>query len=62
MRYLVPKKECVIISKGGTSVGNGLYYAGFGAGIMYLVGDLVGGFITPNDKDSCGAKPPHNPG
>ena len=25
-----------------------LYYAGFGAGIMYLVGDLVGGFITPN--------------
>ena len=24
------------------------YYAGFGAGIMYLVGDLVGGFITPN--------------
>ncbi len=25
-----------------------LYYAGFGAGITYLVGDLVGGFITPN--------------
>ncbi len=25
-----------------------LYYAGFGAGILYLVGDLVGGFITPN--------------
>jgi hypothetical protein len=49
MRYLVPKKEYVIISKGGTSMGNGLfYYAGFGAGIMYLVGDLVGGFITPN--------------
>jgi hypothetical protein len=25
-----------------------LYYAGFGAGIMYLLGDLVGGYITPN--------------
>jgi hypothetical protein len=25
-----------------------LYYAGFGAGILYLVGDLVGGYITPN--------------
>jgi hypothetical protein len=25
-----------------------LYYAGFGAGITYLAGDLVGGFITPN--------------
>jgi hypothetical protein len=25
-----------------------LYYAGFGAGILYLVGDLVGGRITPN--------------
>jgi hypothetical protein len=25
-----------------------LYYAGFGAGIIYLLGDLVGGFITPN--------------
>ena len=25
-----------------------LYYAGLGAGILYLVGDLVGGFITPN--------------
>ncbi len=25
-----------------------LYYAGFGAGIMYLVGDLVGGLITPD--------------
>ena len=24
------------------------YYAGFGAGILYLVGDLVGGYITPN--------------
>jgi hypothetical protein len=29
-------------------VGNALFYAGFGAGILYLVGDLVGGFITPN--------------
>ena len=25
-----------------------LYYAGFGAGILYFLGDLVGGFITPN--------------
>lgn len=25
-----------------------LYYAGFGAGIIFLLGDLVGGFITPN--------------
>ena len=25
-----------------------LYYAGFGAGVLYLLGDLVGGFITPN--------------
>jgi hypothetical protein len=25
-----------------------LYYAGMGAGIFYLLGDLVGGFITPN--------------
>lgn len=25
-----------------------LYYAGMGAGILYLLGDLVGGFITPN--------------
>jgi len=24
-----------------------LYYAGFGAGIVYLVGDIVGGIITP---------------
>lgn len=24
-----------------------LYYAGFGAGIVYLVGDIVGGTITP---------------
>jgi len=29
-------------------LGNGLFYAGFAAGILYLVGDLVGGFITPN--------------
>ncbi len=28
-------------------MGNGLFYAGFGAGILYLIGDLVGGFITP---------------
>ncbi|MGD2178744.1 MAG: DUF998 domain-containing protein, partial [Anaerolineae bacterium] len=25
-----------------------LYYAGFGAGILYLLGDMVGGLITPN--------------
>jgi hypothetical protein len=25
----------------------GLYYAGFAAGLFYLVGDIVGGFITP---------------
>jgi hypothetical protein len=25
-----------------------LFYAGMGAGIFYLLGDLVGGFITPN--------------
>ena len=25
-----------------------LYYAGFSAGIVYLVGDIVGGIITPN--------------
>lgn len=25
-----------------------LYYAGFGAGIFYLLGDIVGGLITPN--------------
>jgi len=25
-----------------------LYYAGFGAGTIYLIGDLVGGYITPN--------------
>ena len=25
-----------------------LYYAGMGAGIFYLLGDLVGGYITPN--------------
>ena len=25
-----------------------LYYAGFGAGIIFLLGDIVGGFITPN--------------
>ena len=25
-----------------------LYYAGIGAGILYLLGDLLGGFITPN--------------
>jgi hypothetical protein len=25
-----------------------LYYAGFGAGILYLLGDLAGGLITPN--------------
>jgi uncharacterized membrane protein YhaH (DUF805 family) len=25
-----------------------LYYAGFGAGTIYLIGDLVGGHITPN--------------
>jgi hypothetical protein len=24
------------------------YFAGFGAGILYLAGDLFGGFITPN--------------
>jgi hypothetical membrane protein len=40
--------ECVLTSKGGTSMDNGLFYAGLGAGIMYLMGDLVGGLITPN--------------
>ena len=25
-----------------------LYYAGFGVGILYLLGDIVGGIITPN--------------
>jgi len=25
-----------------------LYYAGIGAGVFYLLGDIVGGFITPN--------------
>jgi hypothetical protein len=25
-----------------------LYYAGFGAGALYMLGDLVGGLITPN--------------
>lgn len=25
-----------------------LYYAGMGAGVFYLLGDMVGGFITPN--------------
>ncbi|MFA9404989.1 MAG: DUF998 domain-containing protein [Anaerolineales bacterium] len=25
-----------------------LYYAGFGAGIIFLLGDIVGGLITPN--------------
>ena len=25
-----------------------LYYAGIGAGIFYLLGDIVGGYITPN--------------
>lgn len=25
-----------------------LYYAGFGAGIFYLLGDIIGGLITPN--------------
>jgi hypothetical protein len=25
-----------------------LYYAGMGAGIFYLLGDILGGFITPN--------------
>ena len=25
-----------------------LYYAGFGVGIFYLLGDIVGGLITPN--------------
>ena len=24
------------------------YYAGFGAGIFYLLGDIVGGLITPD--------------
>jgi hypothetical protein len=24
-----------------------LYYAGFGAGTLYLLGDIVGGIITP---------------
>jgi hypothetical protein len=25
-----------------------LYYAGYAAGIFYLLGDIVGGIITPN--------------
>jgi hypothetical protein len=25
-----------------------LYYAGFAVGIFYLLGDIVGGFITPS--------------
>ena len=25
-----------------------LYYGGFGAGVFYLIGDIVGGIITPN--------------
>ena len=25
-----------------------LYYAGFAAGLFYLLRDLIGGFITPN--------------
>ncbi|NIM92940.1 MAG: DUF998 domain-containing protein [Anaerolineales bacterium] len=42
-------KEYMNLSKAITIMDKGLlYYAGFGAGILYLVGDLVGGFITPN--------------
>jgi hypothetical protein len=39
----------VILSKQGISMNKDLlYYAGFGAGIFYLLGDIVGGIITPN--------------